>query len=166
MMSEHAIRHVPVMGGSVKRFDATEAKKMRGVVDVVHIPRFENPYGSLGGVAVALRRRHVVLGDVDHPQNCVEPRLAVLEGELEVARHAPAHDLGLDDLSRAQRFENGRDVLEGQGIPLDVAIDIVGGVQVPIIRLDGRGRRQVHAARHHDHEEGSSWRRQRHRHSS
>ncbi|MEJ2534138.1 MAG: molybdopterin-dependent oxidoreductase [Gammaproteobacteria bacterium] len=51
-MKYAAIRHVPVMGGSVKRFDATEAKKMRGVVDVVHIPRFENPYGSLGGVAV------------------------------------------------------------------------------------------------------------------
>lgn len=51
-MKYAAIRHVPVMGGSVKSFDATEARAMPGVVDVIHIPRFDNPYGSLGGIAV------------------------------------------------------------------------------------------------------------------
>jgi isoquinoline 1-oxidoreductase beta subunit len=51
-MKHAAIRHVPVYGGSVKSFDATAAKAMSGVVDVVHIPRFENGYGSLGGIAV------------------------------------------------------------------------------------------------------------------
>ncbi len=51
-MKYAAIRHVPVMGGSVKSFDAAEAKAMPGVVDVIHIPRFENAYGSLGGIAV------------------------------------------------------------------------------------------------------------------
>ncbi len=47
-----AITHVPVYGGRVKSFDATEALKMKGVVKVVKIDRFANPYGSLGGVAV------------------------------------------------------------------------------------------------------------------
>lgn len=51
-MKYAAIRHVPVMGGSVKSWDADKARQMSGVVDVVHIPRFENPYGSLGGIAV------------------------------------------------------------------------------------------------------------------
>jgi isoquinoline 1-oxidoreductase beta subunit len=51
-MKYAAIRHVPVMGGSVKRWDAAKAKQMPGVIEVVHIPRFENPYGSLGGIAV------------------------------------------------------------------------------------------------------------------
>ena len=48
-----AIKHVPVMGGSVKSVKNKKAAlKMPGVVDVVIIPRFEKPYGSLGGVAV------------------------------------------------------------------------------------------------------------------
>jgi len=47
-----AIRHVPVMGGSVKSVDKRAALAMPGVVDVVIIPRFERAYGSLGGVAV------------------------------------------------------------------------------------------------------------------
>ncbi len=47
-----AIRHVPVYGGSLKSLDKSAALAMPGVIDVVEIPRFENPYGSLGGVAV------------------------------------------------------------------------------------------------------------------
>jgi len=47
-----AIRHVPVLGGSVKSVDKTRALAMPGVVDVVLIPAFDMPYGSLGGVAV------------------------------------------------------------------------------------------------------------------
>ena len=47
-----AIKHVPVLGGSVKSVDKSTALSMPGVVDVVVIPRFENAYGSLGGVAV------------------------------------------------------------------------------------------------------------------
>jgi len=51
-MKYAAIRHVPVLGGSVKSVDKSEALAMPGVVDVVVIPRFNKPYGSLGGVAV------------------------------------------------------------------------------------------------------------------
>jgi len=47
-----AISHVPVLGGTVKSFDKEVALAMPGVVDVVLIPRFEKPYGSVGGVAV------------------------------------------------------------------------------------------------------------------
>ena len=47
-----AITHVPVLGGTVKSFDKEAAMAMPGVVDVVLIPRFENAYGSVGGVAV------------------------------------------------------------------------------------------------------------------
>ena len=51
-MKYAAIKHVPVLGGSVKSVDKSEALAMPGVVDVVVIPRFNNPYGSVGGVAV------------------------------------------------------------------------------------------------------------------
>lgn len=47
-----AIIHCPVLGGSLKSLDKTDALKMRGVTDVVEIPRFAVPYGSIGGVAV------------------------------------------------------------------------------------------------------------------
>ncbi len=47
-----AISHVPVLGGTVKSFDKEAAMAMPGVVGVVLIPRFENAYGSVGGVAV------------------------------------------------------------------------------------------------------------------
>ena len=47
-----AIRHTPVFRGSVKLVDKSKALAMKGVVEVVVIPRFENPYGSVGGVAV------------------------------------------------------------------------------------------------------------------
>jgi isoquinoline 1-oxidoreductase beta subunit len=51
-MKYGAIRHVPVYGGSLKSVDKAEALAMPGVVEVVEIPRFENLYGSQGGVAV------------------------------------------------------------------------------------------------------------------
>ncbi len=51
-MKYAAIRHVPVMGGSVKSFDASEALAMPGVVDVIEIKPIEARYSSLGGVAV------------------------------------------------------------------------------------------------------------------
>ena len=47
-----AIRHIPVLGGSIKSMDKSKALAMPGVVGVVVIPRFEEAYGSIGGVAV------------------------------------------------------------------------------------------------------------------
>ncbi|GAC20480.1 xanthine dehydrogenase family protein molybdopterin-binding subunit [Paraglaciecola arctica] len=47
-----AITHCPVMGGKLKSVDKTAAKQVKGVIDVIEIPRFEVPFGSLGGVAV------------------------------------------------------------------------------------------------------------------
>jgi isoquinoline 1-oxidoreductase beta subunit len=51
-MKYAAIKHVPVLGGSIKSLDKSKALEMPGVVDVVVIERFENAYGSVGGVAV------------------------------------------------------------------------------------------------------------------
>jgi isoquinoline 1-oxidoreductase beta subunit len=47
-----AIVHCPVLGGALKSLDKTAALKMKGVSDVVEIPRFDIPFGSIGGVAV------------------------------------------------------------------------------------------------------------------
>ncbi|GLX78818.1 aldehyde dehydrogenase [Thalassotalea insulae] len=47
-----AITHCPVLGGKLKSLEKTEALATKGVIDVVEIPRFEVPYGSIGGVAV------------------------------------------------------------------------------------------------------------------
>jgi isoquinoline 1-oxidoreductase beta subunit len=47
-----AITHCPVMGGKLKSVDKAAALKVKGVLDVIEIPRFEVPFGSLGGVAV------------------------------------------------------------------------------------------------------------------
>ncbi len=47
-----AITHCPVLGGKLKSLDKTDALAIKGVIDVVEIPRFEVPYGSIGGVAV------------------------------------------------------------------------------------------------------------------
>ncbi|MFT7559004.1 MAG: isoquinoline 1-oxidoreductase beta subunit [Flavobacteriales bacterium] len=47
-----AITHCPVLGGKLKSLDKAEALKHKGVIDVIHIPRFDVPYGSIGGVAV------------------------------------------------------------------------------------------------------------------
>jgi len=47
-----AIVHCPVLGGKLKSVDKTAALAMKGVSAVVEIPRFEVPFGSIGGVAV------------------------------------------------------------------------------------------------------------------
>jgi len=47
-----AIVHCPVLGGSLKSLDKADALKVKGVSDIVEIPRFDIPFGSIGGVAV------------------------------------------------------------------------------------------------------------------
>jgi len=47
-----AIARCPVTFGTVKSFNKTAAMKIRGVEDVIEIPRIERPFGALGGVAV------------------------------------------------------------------------------------------------------------------
>lgn len=47
-----AIIHCPVLGGKLKSLDTAEARAIKGVVDVVEIPRYDVPFGSVGGVAV------------------------------------------------------------------------------------------------------------------
>ncbi|MGS2719568.1 molybdopterin cofactor-binding domain-containing protein [Paraglaciecola aestuariivivens] len=47
-----AMTHCPVMGGKLKSVDKSAALKVKGVIDVIEIPRFDVPFGSLGGVAV------------------------------------------------------------------------------------------------------------------
>ncbi|MDU0352705.1 molybdopterin cofactor-binding domain-containing protein [Paraglaciecola aquimarina] len=48
-----AITHCPVLGGRLKSVgNKASALAMQGVIDVVEIPRFDVPFGSIGGVAV------------------------------------------------------------------------------------------------------------------
>ena len=47
-----AMVHCPVLGGSLKSLDKSDAIKMKGVSDIVEIPRFDVPFGSIGGIAV------------------------------------------------------------------------------------------------------------------
>ncbi|GAA6172696.1 xanthine dehydrogenase family protein molybdopterin-binding subunit [Colwellia sp. KU-HH00111] len=47
-----AIVHCPVLGGKLKSLDKSDAMKVKGVSDIVEIPRFDVPFGSIGGVAV------------------------------------------------------------------------------------------------------------------
>jgi len=47
-----AITHCPVLGGKLKSVDKSTAMAVKGVIDVIEIPRFEVPFGSIGGVAV------------------------------------------------------------------------------------------------------------------
>lgn len=48
-----AITHCPVLGGKLKSVaNKAEALKVQGVIDVIEIPRFDIPFGSIGGVAV------------------------------------------------------------------------------------------------------------------
>jgi isoquinoline 1-oxidoreductase beta subunit len=51
-MQYAAIVHCPVMGGTLKSFDKTEAMKVPGVTAVVEVKPLKVPFGSLGGVAV------------------------------------------------------------------------------------------------------------------
>ena len=46
------IARSPVTFGTLKSFDDTDAKTVKGVTDVFEIPRIKIPYGALGGVAV------------------------------------------------------------------------------------------------------------------
>jgi len=45
----------PVFGGKVKSFDATECKKMEGVIDVLEIPADDNPTRMRNGIAVVAK---------------------------------------------------------------------------------------------------------------
>lgn len=47
-----AIARCPVTFGTVKSFDKKAALKIRGVIDVIEIPRIAKPFGPLGGIAV------------------------------------------------------------------------------------------------------------------
>jgi len=49
-----SIERSPVLGGSVKSSDDSEAKQVRGVSQTVALPAFKGPYAfqALGGVAV------------------------------------------------------------------------------------------------------------------
>ncbi len=47
-----SIARCPVTFGTVKSFDKSEALKIKGVIDIIEIPRIEKPFGPLGGVAV------------------------------------------------------------------------------------------------------------------
>lgn len=51
---------VPVLGGKIESFDATQAKAVAGVLDVVEIPSFsESPaFQALGGIAVIARNTY------------------------------------------------------------------------------------------------------------
>ncbi len=51
-MKYGAIKHVPVLGGKVKRVDTSGLGDLADRVQVVSIDRFDRPYGSLGGVGV------------------------------------------------------------------------------------------------------------------
>jgi isoquinoline 1-oxidoreductase beta subunit len=51
-MQYAAIVHCPVMGGTLKSVDKTEAMKVAGVTAVVEVAPLKVPFGSLGGVAV------------------------------------------------------------------------------------------------------------------
>lgn len=47
-----AIARCPVTFGTVKSFDKTAAMKIKGVENVIEIPKIDKPFGPLGGVAV------------------------------------------------------------------------------------------------------------------
>lgn len=48
-----AITHCPVLGGKLKSVgNKAAALKVQGVIEVIEIPRFDVPFGSIGGVAV------------------------------------------------------------------------------------------------------------------
>lgn len=51
-MKYAAITHCPVLGGTLKSVDKSQALSMFGVSDVIEIPRMKVPFGSIGGVAV------------------------------------------------------------------------------------------------------------------
>ncbi len=46
------IARCPVTFGTVKSFDKSKTLKIKGVIDVIELPKIEKPFGPLGGVAV------------------------------------------------------------------------------------------------------------------
>jgi isoquinoline 1-oxidoreductase beta subunit len=47
-----AMIHCPVLGGRLKSVDDSQALTMKGVIEVIKIPRFNVPFGSIGGIAI------------------------------------------------------------------------------------------------------------------
>jgi len=47
-----SIARCPVTFGTVNSFDKSKALKIKGVIDVIELPKIEKPFGPLGGVAV------------------------------------------------------------------------------------------------------------------
>ncbi len=47
-----AIARCPVTFGTVKSFNKTKALAVKGVIEVVEIPKIDRPFGALGGIAV------------------------------------------------------------------------------------------------------------------
>ncbi|WP_281228336.1 xanthine dehydrogenase family protein molybdopterin-binding subunit [Flavobacterium aquiphilum] len=47
-----AIARCPVTFGTVKSFDKTAALKIKGVLNIIELPKIDRPFGPLGGVAV------------------------------------------------------------------------------------------------------------------
>jgi len=58
-----AIWRTPVLGGWVESFDATAARQVPGVIDVVQLDEFEGPpaFQPLGGIAVIARNTHAAM---------------------------------------------------------------------------------------------------------
>ncbi len=73
------VKRPPAVGGKVKSFEADDARKMPGVVDVIEIPKYRGPapaFSQLGGVAVlaestwqAWKGRDAVKVEWDHGPN-------------------------------------------------------------------------------------------------
>ncbi len=51
-MKYAAVMRCPVTFGTVKSFDKTKAMAVKGVIDVIEIPKINRPFGTLGGIAV------------------------------------------------------------------------------------------------------------------
>ena len=51
-MKYACIARCPVTFGQAKSFDKTKTMAIKGVIDVVELPRIEKPFGALGGIAV------------------------------------------------------------------------------------------------------------------
>ncbi len=75
-MKYAAVARCPVTFGTVKSFNKDEALKVKGVLDVVEIPRIAKPFGPLGGVAViasntwaALKGKEALLIEWDNGAN-------------------------------------------------------------------------------------------------
>ena len=90
-----SVEHSPVYGGKVISFDASEARKVPGVRDVLEIPRFKEPHNfqALGGVAVL----------ADHTWAAMQGRK-----KLKVAWESGAHATYDSDRYREQLIETAK----------------------------------------------------------